>query len=386
MKRFAYVCADPGIPVPGSKGASIHVASVCRALRRAGLEGEVFTVRPEAKELEGCPVREIAIPPRRKRKSVEDREARLFLASLNTSIAPMERPDFVYERYTLWHAGGLAHARELDVPFILEVNSPLPEEAKRFRGLANEPLAEGLAQLLLRDADGVVCVSDEVADWVESRRGHRTGVWVIPNGVDDELFSPNGRVRPPELPQNGTPIIAFAGSFRPWHGIDDMLSAFRILVREHSRDAHLLCVGDGPLREEFEEKAGRYGLAERVHVTGMVPHSEVPRWLQGADLAVAPYPQLEHFYFSPLKLYEFLALGLPVIATDVEQIRDVIPDGERGVLCPPGCAKSLAQAMDRMLADPERSRALGEAGRHWVLEHATWRQRVWEILERIEAL
>ncbi len=386
MKRFAYICADPGIPVPGSKGASIHVASVCRALGQLGLGGEIFTVRPEAEMLEGCPVRRIEIPARRKRKSVEDRETRLFLASLNTSIAPSEHPDFVYERYTLWHAGGLAHARDLDVPFILEVNSPLPEEAKKFRGLANEPLAEGLAQLLLRDADGIVCVSEEVARWVERLRGHDGGVWVIPNGVDDELFSPNGRTRPVGLPGAEIPLIAFAGSFRPWHGIDDMLVAFKLLCDQSRSAPHLLCVGDGPLRGEFEEKAARWGLSERVHVTGFVPHQEVPGWLKGADLAIAPYPHLENFYFSPLKLYEFLALGLPIVATDVGQIRDVIPNGERGLLCPPGEPELLARAMAGLLDDRVRSRALGDAGRAWVLEHATWRRRVADILQRIDSL
>ena len=386
LKRFSYICADPGIPVPGVKGASIHVKSVCRSLRHLGLEGEVFTVRPEADSLEGFPVRRIAIPPRRKRKSVEDRETRLFLSSLNTSIQPMEKPDFIYERYSLWHAGGLAHARELEVPFILEVNSPLPEEAKNFRGLANLPLAEGIAQLLMRDADGIVCVSEEVAKWVESLRGHREGVWVIPNGVDHELFSPNGRHRPAGLPQNGTPVIAFAGSFRPWHGIDDMLDAFKIFVDRTHSDAHLLLVGDGPMRDEFEAKARAFNLHDRVHITGMVPHAEVPQWLQGATMAVAPYPQLDHFYFSPLKLYEFLALGLPVIATDVGQIRDVVPNGERGLLCPPGSPDALATAMEELVTNQDRSRVLGEAGRDWVLGHATWHHRVQDILDRVAAL
>ena len=386
MPRFAYICADPGIPVPGGKGASIHVASVCRALSSLGWTGEIFTLRPEAEQLGEFPVRQITLPKRRKRKSVEDRETRLFLASLGTSIQLEKKPDFIYERYALWHAGGLAKARELDVPFILEVNSPLPLEAKNFRGLANQPLAEGIAQLLMRDADGIVCVSEEVAEWVASLRGHRTGVWVIPNGVDHELFTPNGRSRPDSLPPKDTPVIAFSGSFRPWHGIDDLLDAFRLFVDQTQSSAHLLLVGDGPAREEFEEKARRFGLSDRVHITGMVPHDEVPKWLEGATMAVAPYPQLDDFYFSPLKLYEFLALGLPVIATDVGQIRDVIPDGERGLLCPAGSPAALAEAMAKLVSDQERSRQLGDAGRDWVLEHATWTRRVQEILDHVEAL
>jgi glycosyltransferase involved in cell wall biosynthesis len=390
MKRFAYISADPGIPIPGSKGASIHVACVCRALRQAGLAGEVFTVRPEAESIEGAPLHPIAVPPRRGGASTAEctgeREARLFLAGLDTAISPSAPPDFIYERYSLWHAGGLARARALDIPFILEVNSPLPEEARRFRDLTNVALAEGIAELLLGAADGIVCVSEEIARWVESRRGRSDGIWVVPNGVDEALFSPRDGARPAPLPPRGTPLIAFSGSFRPWHGLEDLLAAFEILVRGPAPDAHLLLVGDGPARAELEASSARVGLAERVHITGLVPHAEVPRWLAGADLAVAPYPRLEHFWYSPLKLYEFLALGLPVVATDVGQIREALAGGERGLLSPPGDPEALARAMAELLEDRGRARTLAAAGREWVLENATWGRRVGDILERVRGL
>ncbi|MFQ5653288.1 MAG: glycosyltransferase family 4 protein [Planctomycetota bacterium] len=386
MRHFTYVCADPGIPVPGSKGASIHVASVCHAFREAGLDGEVFTLRPEAESMDGLAVHRIEVPPRRKRKSVEDREARLFLASLNSLIAPGNRPDFVYERYSLWHCGGLARARELEIPFILEVNSPLPVEASSFRSLANQDLAEGIAQLLLRDADGIVCVSDEVAKWVVDRRGHRRGVWVIPNGVDPDLFSPRHEPRPRPLPPVGVPLIAFSGSFRPWHGLEDLLVAFRILVSSRVHDAHMVCVGDGPMRQQFEENVRSSGMANRVHITGHLPHQEVPNWLRGADVAVAPYPDLDHFYFSPLKIFEFLSLGLPTISCDVGQVPELLPHQERGLLCAPGNPEELAAAMEQLLNNRLEARRMADRGRRWVLDNATWSKRVSEILTRIDAL
>jgi len=391
MKRFAYVCADPGIPIPGAKGASVHVAAVCREFRAAGLAGEVFAARPEAGSIEGAPLRPIAAtagrgPARRPGESPSEREARLFLAGLDATIAPAAPPDFIYERYSLWHAGGLSRARALDIPFVLEVNSPLPEEARRFRDLANVSLAEGIADLLLGGADGIVCVSAEVARWVEGRRGRAQGVWVVPNGVDETLFSPCAAPRPAPLPPDGTPVIAFAGSFRPWHGLEELLAAFRILVGGAAPDAHLLLVGDGPSRAELEAEAARAGLAERLHITGLVPHAEVPRWLAGATLAVAPYPRLDGFWFSPLKLYEYLALGLPVVASDVGQVREALGGGERGVLCPPGDPAALAEAMAAVIEDRDRANALAEAGREWVLENATWGRRVAGILERIRGL
>jgi len=370
VKRFSYICADAGIPIPGSKGASIHVASVCRALLQAGLEGSVYTPRREEPTLAGVPVHVIAAP-----------------GSNGKSTIPRNLEcDFIYERYSLWHQGGLERARDLGVPFILEVNSPLPEEARRYRKLADPERAEAIAGTLMREADGVVCVSREVADWVAKLRGHRDGVWIVPNGVDTDLFAPGPARRPTPLPPSGVPLAVFCGSFRPWHGVDDLIHAFGSVVADHVNDAHLVCVGDGPLRESFEETARALGIASNVHVTGAIPHDDVPRWLRGADIAVAPYPRLNGFYFSPLKIFEFLSLELPVVAADVGQVREIVPDGVRGSLYSPGDREGLTLAMAGLLRDGSRRKRLGKAGRDWVLENATWAKRVTAILERIESL
>jgi glycosyltransferase involved in cell wall biosynthesis len=363
VKRFSYICADPGIPIPGSKGASIHVESVCRAFTRAGLEGEILTVRPEAQALDGLPIRKLRPP-----------------LPLGADC------DFVYERYSLWHVGGLARAREIGVPYILEVNSPLPEEARRFRKLENPELAESNARLLLTGADGIVCVSEEVAEWVVERRGHENGVWVVPNGVDTGLFFPDPGPRPRGLPRTDVPLVAFCGSFRPWHATDDLLEALGLLAEHGIEDAHLLCVGDGPLRERFEERARSLGIEERVHVTGLLPHDEVPAWLRGADVAVAPYPAMSGFYFSPLKIFEFMALGLPVVAADVGQVARLVDNGERGLLYPPGDPRGLAACMAQLLSDRTKARRLGDAGRAWVLANATWAKRTEHMLHRIGEL
>lgn len=386
MKRFAYVCADPGIPIPGNKGSSIHVASVCRALKELGLDGEVHALRAEAQELEGFRVLQIPVPMRKKRKSIQERESRLFLTSLKPFVTDRVPPDFIYERYTLWHSGGLAQARDLGIPFILEVNSPLPEEAKEFRGLGNESLADGIASLLMQQADGIVCVSEEVSNWVEELRGHREGVWVIPNGVDELLFHPGNGTRPPPLPQTKSPVIAFCGSFRPWHGLNDLLDAFHLFTQNDSSGADLLCIGDGPTKADFQERVESLGLSDRVHLTGMIPQHEVGQLLSGCDLAVAPYPDLDHFYFSPLKIFEFFAVGLPVIGSNVGQIRSLLGREERGLLYEPGDVQGLAEAMDSVISSLNRGKEYGTSAREWVLANATWKKRVSEILERVEGL
>lgn len=365
MRRFTYICADPGIPLPGTKGASIHVASVCRAMRDAGLEGDIQAARPRAEHLCGIP--------------------------LNALESATSRPDFIYERYSLWHTAGGELATRHDVPFILEVNSPLPEEAARHRGLRREASARKISRTLMRRADGIVCVSDEVASWVARQRGHDEDVWVIPNGVDPEIFSPqSAQCYPAGWPVDwgalDGPIIAFAGSFKPWHGLDSLIEAFAIFVKNHSPNARLLCVGDGPQREAFVSHALELGVLDHVHITGAVAQPEVARWLARASIAVAPYPALDDFYFSPLKIYEFLGLGLPIVASEIGQIVDALGAGERGWIYPAGNTTALAAMLGRVLDQPLEARRRALAGLEWVLTTATWADRVREILLRIDGL
>ncbi|MEE8412193.1 MAG: glycosyltransferase family 4 protein [Acidobacteriota bacterium] len=363
MNRFAYICADSGVPIPGYKGSSNHVRNVCRALRAAGLDGTVFARRPGADELEGCPV----------------------IALGNGKLRGADGYDFVYERYSLWHVEGLACARRMNVPFVLEVNSPLPDEARTYRSLDHPERAEEVAKLLLRHADGIVCVSGEVADWVVRYRIHARNVWTIPNGVDENEFSPErGAIRAPFECATG-PVIGFAGSFRPWHGVDALVDALAGPLERAALRPRLLCVGDGPGRAAFEARAKQSGLAPRVHTTGFVPQPEVAAWLNGCDLAVAPYEPRAGFYFSPLKVFEFMALGLPVVAADIGQLSEILGD-DRGWLYRPGDTNSLANAISDVLGDAVAARDRAERARRWVLAAATWKHRVAAILERVEAM
>ncbi len=366
MNRFAYICADSGVPVPGHKGSSNHVRNVCRALRAAGLDGTIFARKRGADELEGCPV-----------VSLGGGKSRAF--------PPGGGYDFVYERYSLWHVEGLAWARRMGVPFVLEVNSPLPEEAKTYRSLDHPELAEEVTKLLLRQADGIVCVSDQVADWVARYRIHTRNVWIIPNGVDEKEFSPGRTAIPAPFACTTGPVIGFAGSFRPWHGVDALLDVLAGPLARAGLEPRFLCVGDGPGRESFEAQAKQSGLAPRVHTTGFVPQPEVAAWLNGCDLAVAPYESRAGFYFSPLKVFEFMALGLPVVAADIGQLSEILGD-DRGWLYRPGDTNSLATAIADVLGNATAARDRADRARRWVLASATWKHRVGTILERIDAM
>ena len=271
-------------------------------------------------------------------------------------------------------------ARSAGLPGVLEVNAPLPDEQARHRVLHDRAAADDAARDAIGAASVVIAVSAPVAEWASAMGGSPDAagrkVHVVANGVDVERFRPvdRGPVAGP------TCTIGFVGTLKAWHGIDTLASAFTLLAAADPC-YRLLIVGDGPERAALAARMAAAGLTGRVELVGAVDPAVVPSLLQRIDIAVAPYPASAG-YFSPLKLYEYLAAGLPVVASDVGQVAEVLDDEHTGLLCRPGDPGELAAAISALRADPARAASLGRAGRAMVEQHHTWHA----VVDRILAL
>ena len=379
--RIAYICADPGIPVFGCKGCSIHVTEVLRALVRRGAAVELFACRFDGQVPPGLESVRIHRLPQRPKGDTEQRERALLAgnALLGGMLQRQGSYDLVYERYSLWSYAAMEYARSAAVPGLLEVNAPLVEEQARHRHLVDRPGAERVRARVFQAATAILAVSDPLAAQLRSAQpGAR--LYVVPNGVNPDSFS--AAVAPALPPAAGTFTIGFVGSLKPWHGLATLVEAFADLAR---RDPawRLLLVGDGPERAALESQLvmAAPGMARRVHFAGAVRHDEIPAYLASMDVAVAPYPDLPGFYFSPLKLFEYMAAGLPVVASRVGQIGEVIEDGGNGLLCRPDSARELAAVLERLRQDEPLRRRLGQAARRAVRTGHTWNAVVRRILK-----
>src|SRR5205814_3372889 len=144
------------------------------------------------------------------------------------------------------------------------------------------------------------------------------------------------------------------------------------LARRHRR-LQFLVVGDGQLRAQLEEAFSKIKSAGRAIFTGALPHEQIAAVMRQFDAALAPYPKLGHpFYFSPLKLFEYMACGVPVVAAAIGQVAEVVRHGETGLLFPAGDVDALERACDRLLESPRLRRALGRAAAKLVHTHYTW--------------
>lgn len=384
--RVAYVCCDPGVPVFGSKGCSVHVQEVARELIRRGCQVDLIAPRtggePKA-ELAEVRYHPIQV---RGRASHSDREQAQIKANQKVLdlLAKLGPVDLIYERYSLYSFAGMQYAKATGTPGILEVNSPLIQEQARYRQLEDRDTAEEMTWRAMTTASAVVAVSEQVAEYVRSfrspsyRKSHHA-VHVIPNGVDISRFADCDVPREPS--EDGTLTLGFVGTLKQWHGVADLIEAYQKLGSV-ARQVRLLIVGDGPERARLEQQTARLPphLARQVLFTGAVDADQISALLAKMDVAVAPYGPLTDFYFSPLKIFEYMAAGLPTVVSRVGQIPALIQDDVTGLLYAAGNTGELAKALVALLENSKLRLRLGRAAQRQVAESSTWEAVVSQIL------
>ena len=361
--RIAYVCLDPGIPVFGTKGASVHIQEVVREYRRRGHDVTVYATRRGSDVPDDLAELRIVDVPITTRDE-EERERAQQAAS--ASVSDMVRAggyDLVYERYSLFSTV----IAECGVPGILEVNAPLIDEQRTHRVLVDEQAADAALQEQVQAALATICVSDPVRDWVIART-EGTRVFTVPNGVNVHRITPQ-----PESP--GAPVVTFVGTLKPWHGVDVLLRA-----RAHAhKDWQLRIIGDGPMRAELDDLARSLGID--VDFRGAMAPDAIPQHMAGTAIGVAPYPAMDtdsDQYFSPLKVYEYMAAGLPVVASRVGQLPEIM--GESAYLVPPSDPEALAAALDALVANPVERARVGSDNRRQAEREHSWTGTVDHIL------
>jgi len=385
--RLAYVNADNGIPVFGDKGTSVHIQEMVRAFRSLDCDVRILTARMGADQVgDLASLTESVRGPDRSSTFVdrEDKE-RLYVETasrIEARLVALHREwpfDMIYERYSLWSAAGVRAARRLSVPCVVEVNAPLVEEQADYRKLAlNETAREIEAEVFLR-ADALVVVSKPIAKYVIGKGAGSERVHVVGNAVDTARFHPDAvSAVVPTIPDNAF-VIGFSGSLKRWHGVDVLMAAFRDL-KYRMPEAHLLIVGDGPKHGWIEGFIEGAWLEGSVTMTGWQPHDALPGLIARMDVATAPYPESDNHYFSPLKLFEYMAVGRPIVASRIGQTAEAITDDRNGVLVPPGDMGALTEALIALQADPERARRLAMAAAQEGKRH-DWKRNALAVLD-----
>jgi glycosyltransferase involved in cell wall biosynthesis len=372
--------------VPGTKGGSVHVTAVAEGLAALGHEvqvlvtpGDSFRLKAEATELRDGrkaeatgsvgSVRWIAMPPPFGRK-----ELRWTRTGQVRRVAEAFRPDVVMERYYNFGGEAIAAAAAVGATAVLEVNAPVIDHegsAKQLvdRILLVEPMRRWrericrLADLIVTPSAAILPPGTPDAKVVE-----------IEWGADTDQFRPDPAIRA-AIDRSAATVAIFAGAFRAWHGAVHLATAIRTLQAKGRFDIGAMFVGDGPELPRVREAAA--GLSG-VTFTGAVPHERMPEHLARADIGAAPFDVAAHrpltlgFYWSPLKVFEYMAAGLPVVAPALDRLASIVAHEREGLLYEPGDPGALAAALER-LADPALRAELGRAARERAVREYSWK-------------
>lgn len=240
------------------------------------------------------------------------------------------QPDIIYERYNLYYHAGLWLKKQTGLPLILEVNAPLREERIRHGGLALRGLAAKSETTLWKKADYVLPVTDVLAQRVTNAGVDPGRIKVIQNGVDTDFLEQNtGQTVRQRYNLAGKTILGFTGFVRDWHGVDRVLT---FMKKQADPNLHLLLVGDGPARSLLEEQAQALGISHQVTITGIVQRDQVADHVAAFDIALQPAVVA---YASPLKLFEYMALGKAILAPASPNICEVLTHHHDGWLFDP---------------------------------------------------
>jgi glycosyltransferase involved in cell wall biosynthesis len=361
--------------VPGTRGGSTHVRAVAEGLAALGHQVHALVMKRDGALSSAVDWIEMSPP-------LGFNQLRWARSAAVRRIAEGIRPDVVMERYYNFGGEAILHARPLKARAVLEVNAPVIDhpgstKAALDRALLVRPM-QRWRERLVRAADLIVTPDAAILPSDTPREKVLEIEW----GADTDLFHPGARGPLSFVPPIGT-VAVFAGAFRSWHGAIHLARAIRELRQRGHTDVAALFIGDGPERAAVQAEAA--GL-EHVVFTGALPYEQMPAALASAHIGVAPFDIAAHkplslgFYWSPLKIFEYMAAGLPVVAPASARIPRLIDHGREGLLYDPADPAALARTLEE-LTDAQLRARLGAAARDRAFREYSWRAHC-EALDR----
>lgn len=361
----------------------MHIAAIVNALRELG--HEVGIVGPTATAHRPDGTKKLSLAGRIKRK-VPRLVFEVLQLGYNIAVYLRLRravhafkPDMIYERYALFSFAGIVLAKQMRIPLILEVNTPYAQAWAKYIGLNLRRLARWIEKRTLAAANHIITVTDAQRQLLVQEGVPIHNITVCHNAIDPFWFDParhDGLAARKALGLQGV-VVGFVGTMNRWQGITEFPTLLRDVLGQ-SRDVYFLMVGDGEFRAQLQEFCRAQGFIDRVVFTGRKSHAEVPRLLAAIDIAILLN---SNDYGSPMKLFEYMAMEKAVIAPAVGPVKEVLNDGETGLLIKPGDASEMAQKIVRLVNDPVLRRRLGTAGRAHVAANHTWRQNAIKALD-----
>jgi len=379
--RLAMVA--PSVKFPDTLGQTTHQWALAKGLADRGVEVHLYCRRP--KEL---PEQEEGVHFHRV-LSAEFPGKRPFFTESCRRLLERDNDhnpyDLIHDRGYLFGGSGGRVGRAAGVPVVLQIddNWPLSEamasRLARFDFYQSAALRSCHRQLENAEAGFAVSATlkAQAQDW-HSQADRK--LVVIPNGAHLDRFNPQAEplgIREQLNLPDDTPLALFVGALGPWHGTDQLAEVVRKLA-DLEPAGHVVVAGGGD--EKWAAAGDGQASPSNLHWLGRLPVEDIPRLMVECQVGLTPYPDRD-FGFSPLKVFEYFACGLPVVASQLPSTQEVIEEGVSGLLVPPGDGSALGEATVRLLEEPELSNGLREAGLKVARSTYNWQALVGKLME-----
>jgi glycosyltransferase involved in cell wall biosynthesis len=314
----------------------------------------------------------------------------LRLIPAASKIIAHERPDFIYHRHSEFNYSSAVLARKFGLPLILECNGSEVWIKKHWGRVYMERILQMAEEIQFTVADVITVVSDIMKDDLVRLGVDAKKILVNPNGVDPDQFHPDIQMGEVIKQHNlqGKIVAGFVGTFGAWHGVEVLARAIRPTVQRNPK-VHFLIIGDGALRGQVERIIREDHVGDFVTLTGSLAHADIPGYLAACDILLSPHVHNADgtkFFGSPTKLFEYMAMAKPIIASGVGQIGDVIHDGVNGVLMKEGDHIDLAEKILALAGNAALRERLGAAARRDAIGKYSWQQNAQRVIDAVQRL
>ena len=388
IKRILYIRSDFWLKDSSPNGAVAHTEGIINALENQRYEVEIVSSfsLPYIKRYHSFQTS----PPNGWLTGISELEEMEYNRQLFDFLKKNGfRPDVIYQRYGRNSYAGLMYARHIGVPFVLEYNGSEIWMARNWgHPLRYESLTEEIERCVLTHADLVIGNAEAFKKELLSKDVDENHILIVPNGVDPNRFNPSIsglKVRDSLGIKEDEFVVSFVGSFGPWHGSEILAETIPIVTTKNKRIKYLF-VGDGVRLQNVKDIVSRNGTSGHVLFVGFINRDLISEYLAASDILVSPQvpnPDGTPFFGSPTKLFEYMAMGKAIIASDLDQIGRILISRENAILVPPGDVSELAEAILTLANDTCLCARLGRQARKIATERYSWDSHVQVILERI---
>lgn len=400
--KILYYSPHPNLALNSNSGYGTHMREMIAAFRRAdhtvepfimgGLDEQYDSSAELSKKRKALNIIKNTIPNILWQTAKDLRlikQDKSFERHLREKIKNFE-PDLIYERASYLQPSGVRAAKKEGIPHILEVNSPDVEEKKTLSGGHSLLMsyAARIEQELLETTDVAAVITTSLKEYFDRKyESQKVDFVITPNAINKHRIQwkhENVEIIRTDYELTDSLVLGFVGSLLPWHGVDLILKAFKEINRSHHFNIKVLIVGDGEGITQLKNLSREFEIDRNIIFTGRVPHDHVFDYIEAMDITIYPgSKENKNWYGSPVKLFEYGAMGKPIIIYDQKPIRDVMVHDIDGILIEPE-VDQLVSAIRRLIENEELRKRMGKNFQSKVLNEYTWDKNVERVLSKIQ--